>query len=236
MCKVPIYQPELVKGIGIIHPDDYRGPENSLIGAHRRRTKNTSAFKTAKAVSTAGTTATLVFDLPPSPGDTMFVNMRNGNSSALISYPGWTLLGFASSSLYTLVRIADNTDTNSYPFTFNGNVNNFNLQAVMISGTVGYQGYLMTTVNNSLTPTSPSYSITKNSTMLYYFSTAGSANGATSASIPAGYTAILTSGFNLQTTYQTFSDFATSSWTVTFSPGTGPATTRIVRIEILGAT
>lgn len=202
----------------------------------RRRTKNTSTFKTAKIFSATTAAITLTFDLPPSPGDTMFVNIRNGNANVLTAYPGWTLLGSVTASLYTLVRIADDTDTGTYSFTWSGVPNNFSGHAVMISGTVGYQNYLMTTVTNSLTPTSPSVSITKNSTMLYFFSTAGSANGATTSAIPAGYTIALNSGFNLQTTYKTFSDPATESWTVTFSPGTGPATTRIVRIEILGAT
>lgn len=231
MCRELYKGPDLIKGIDIIEPR-----ASMLAFNMKRKTKNTSAFKDSKISSSSLATVTVNFNVSPNPGDTMFINMRNGNSAVLTGYAGWTLLGSVASSLYTLVRIADSTDTGSYTFTWSIAVNNLSVHSVMVSGTVGYQNYLMTTATNALVVTSPSLTISKNSTMLYYFSTAGNANGATSAAIPAGYTAVLISGFNLQTTYQTFSVDTTSSYTVTFSPGTGPATTRIVRIEILGAT
>lgn len=240
MCK-EIFIPNIIKSIRpeIIHPSKFVMPQNkaTIQSNFRRRTKNVSAFKDAKNY-TSGAVATqvLVFNVTPAPGDTMFVTMRNGNGSTLTTYTGWTLLGSVSATLYCLVRIADATDTGTYSFIWSGATNNFVGHAIMISGTIGYQDFLITTVTNSLTPTSPSLSILKNSTMIYYFSTAGNANGATASSIPAGYTVSLSSGFNIQTTYQTFSADTTSSYTVTFSPGTGPATTRIIRIQILGAT
>lgn len=196
-----------------------------------------SVFKQSKEFAT-GTLAEQVMTLDnvPDPGDVIFVMMRNGNSSTLTTYPGFTLLGSVSSSLYAIVRTADGTDTDTYTFTWSGAVNNFSGQC-MVAGSgslAGYTNFSLTSYTDQLVVNSPSIDLQNNSIVLLYFTTTGNANGATESVVTTGYTLELTAGFNNQSHYKFIPNVTTENATITFSPGTGPDVTRVVQIEILG--
>lgn len=196
-----------------------------------------SVFKQSKVFGISNDAdQVLTLDNVPDPGDVIFVMMRNANSSTLTTYTGFTLLGSVSSSLYVLVREADGTDTGIYTFTWSGLVNNFGGHC-MVAGSgslAGYTNFSLTSYTNQLVVNAPSIDLQNNSIVLLYFTTTGSVNGATASVVTTGYTLELTSGFNNQSHYKFIPNVTTESATITFSPGTGPATTRVAQIEILG--
>lgn len=204
--------------------------------ALQRRNRITSIFKQSKIFGSGGgtgpTTQTLTLDLVPDPGDTIFVILRAGGT--LSTYAGFTLLGSVATALYVLIRTADSTDTGTYDFIYSAAPNNVGGHAMVTGATLGYTNFSLNTYTSQLVVNAPSISIQKNSTILLWFSTFGNAQGATSSVVDTGYTLALTSGFNIQSHYKFIANAVTENSTITFSPGTGPDTTRIIQIEILG--
>lgn len=202
----------------------------------RRKSKIASAFSQIKEFGSGGgtgpTTQTLILDAVPDPGDTIFVILRAGGT--LSTYAGFTLLGSVSNTLYVLIRTADATDTGTYDFIYSAAPNNVSGHALVTGGSLGYTNFSLSTYTNQLVVNATSISIQKNSTVLLYFSTFGNANGATSSVVTTGYTLGTSSGFNIQSHYKFLENAVTENSTITFSPGTGPDTTRVVQIEILG--
>jgi len=207
----------------------------------RKRSAQTSIFRSGAAtgVGVSGVLTAFVsfyFTIIAEPGDTIFINLRA--SGGLANYaPGWTTIGNVA-GLFSAVHVVTTSDTGTYEMRWGSNASNAGLQYMVCAGTYGWRNTSLTSFSSALVCTLPPISILKNSTVLVYHTTVGGQGNVTARTIaPSGYVLAVSSTIFLESRYKIYGDDISDGFTLTWTPGpTPPVTTRISRVEILGAT
>jgi len=148
--------------------------------------------------------------------------------------PGWATIG-NTAGIFTAVHTVTAADTGTFEFRWGVNANNVGMHAMICGGTFGYRNGTVTSFS-VLVCTLPPISILKNSTVLIYYTTVGAIQATNKTLNPNDYVLALTSGFQLESRYKVFGNDISEGFTLTWTGTATPPSSRISRIEILGAT
>ena len=168
-----------------------------------------------------------VLPQPVFPGDTIFVNIRNG-TGAMTSMPGFNVIA-NTGGLYTAARVVDITDTGTYTFTWSTSASNMNIHAMISGVSLGTEhGYALSFPFGQVICTLP-YIVTvpKNATVLYYHTTSGGPTATGRILTPAGYTKVLGGGITRESWYKKFTENTIEGITLEWTGGHGGTTRNV---------